>query len=90
MHRILLSLAALATVATTPASAGDCCDCAVGCAPVVMFERGYEKPYFIVNQGPVYSGPGIYIGPWIKPFDRRLSRYPYVTHDYPYYHGRHR
>ena len=59
-------------------------------APVLMFERGYEKPYFIVNQGPVYSGPGIYIGPWIKPFDRRLSRYPYVTHDYPYYHGRHR
>jgi len=85
MHRFLLALVALATITATPAAAGSCCDCAVGCPPIVVQEWGYEKPYFIVNQGPVYSGPGIFIGPWIKPFHKPLAHYPYVSHDFPYY-----
>ena len=37
---------------------------------------------YIVDQGPVYSGPGIYTNPTLV-LPRRLPRYPYVTRDYP-------
>ena len=38
----------------------------------------YEMPQiYIVDQGPVYSGPGIYTNPTLV-VPRRMPRYPYV------------
>jgi hypothetical protein len=87
MNRTLPLIAALAALAATPAAADYCCECAVGCPPVVVLEQGYVPPYFIVNRGPVYSGPGINVGPWVRPFYKPIADYPYVDHDYPYYRG---
>jgi hypothetical protein len=54
--------------------------------PVVLY-RPYEMPrVYIVDQGPVYSGPGIYTEPTVV-VPRPMPRYPYVAHDYPAYHG---
>jgi hypothetical protein len=39
---------------------------------------------YIVNQGPVYSGPGIYTRPLVVGAPP-MADYPYVSHDYPYY-----
>ena len=51
--------------------------------PVVVYEP-YEMPQiYIVDQGPVYSGPGIYTNPTVV-VPRPLARYPYVGRDYRY------
>src|SRR5581483_7021941 len=53
-----------AVVAAAPAAA--CCGCASTCAPVSIHSyhreriyRAYPQPIYVVNQGPVYSGPNI-------------------------------
>ena len=81
---LLLALGATAFMsAAAPAIAGDCC------APQVVVvvepaEPLYVKPFFIVNQGPVYGGPGIVTRPLIKEFHVPPADYPYVTHVYYY------
>jgi hypothetical protein len=65
----LIALGALAgAAAVSPAAAADyrygCYECA---------------PYYIVNQGPMYSGPGIAIGPGYHDLDPGLPVvYPYI------------
>jgi hypothetical protein len=89
-----LSIAALGAIAalsmSVPASAGSPCCCTMACAvpaPVVKVYRPYEVPrIYIVNQGPVYSGPGIYTRPLVVGAPR-MAGYPYVGPRYRY-HGR--
>jgi hypothetical protein len=51
---------------------------------VVVYEP-YEMPrIYIVDQGPVYSGPGIYTDPTVV-MPRPMPHYPYVGRDYPAY-----
>jgi hypothetical protein len=85
---VLFALGAIASVsAVTPSAAGSCCACATPClvpAPVVEVVVPYVKPYYVVDQGPVYDGPGIVTVPTIKYFHTPLADYPYVTHVYSY------
>ncbi len=51
-------------------------------ATVKVYEP-YEMPrIYIVDQGPVYSGPGIYTNPTVV-LPHRMPRYPYIGRDYP-------
>ena len=92
MIRRTLSIAALATLAAvaavSSAKAGSPCCCFAPCvvaAPPVVVYTPYEMPrIYIVDQGPVYSGPGIYTNPTVV-LPRRMPRYPYVGRDYPGY-----
>jgi hypothetical protein len=79
MIRRSLSIAALAVLSAaatvSSASAGSPCCCP---APCVLVYTPYEMPrIYVVDQGPVYSGPGIYTNPTLV-LPRRLARYPYV------------
>jgi hypothetical protein len=87
----IAGLATLAAVAASPVNAGSSCCCAAPCVayvpPPVVVYRPYEMPrIYIVDQGPVYSGPGIYTEPTVV-VPRPMARYPYVARDYPAYHG---
>ena len=81
----IAALAALALAAASPVTAGSPCCCGSPCvaAPTMLYQP-YELPrVYIVNQGPVYSGAGIFTRPEIvvpKPM-----AYPYVQHDFPVY-----
>ncbi|MPZ38482.1 MAG: hypothetical protein GEU95_10490 [Rhizobiales bacterium] len=89
MLRPTLSIAAIAIAGaasvSSPASAGSPCCCVASCvavAPPVLVYEPYEMPrIYIVDQGPVYSGPGIYTNPTVV-LPRRMPRYPYVGRDY--------
>ncbi len=81
-----VAMAAAATL-SSPASAGSpcCCDwpCVVAVPPPVVVYEPFEMPQiYIVDLGPVYSGPGIYTNPTVV-LPRRMPRYPYVGRDYP-------
>ena len=73
----LLALAATAAVGTVSSAVagGPCCVCA---APVAC------EPFYIVNHGPVYSGPGIIVSPAYFELDRWPAYYPYVGRTYWY------
>jgi hypothetical protein len=85
-----LSIAALAALAMlaapSPAVAGSPCCCAMPCAvpaPVVVY-RVPAPPIYIVNQGPIYSGPYVYSQPQIV-FPGPLANYPDFAESYPGY-----
>jgi hypothetical protein len=40
-----------------------CCGCAYTCAPPPQVQIWGLAPSFVVNQGPVYTGPGFYTSP---------------------------
>jgi hypothetical protein len=77
----LLALTAfVSAAAATQAMA--CCGCAYTCAPPQVQVWGLS-PSYVVNQGPVYSGPGFYTSPT---YEGEVSTvdYPYVGYsDYP-------
>ena len=85
MIRRSLSLAALtvlsATASISAASAGSPCCCPAPCVvagPPVVVYTPYEMPrIYIVDHGPVYSGPGIYANPTLV-VPRPMVGYPYV------------
>lgn len=87
MSSRMLWLGALAAVlviaAPMPASAGAVCTLPCNApAPVIVVQRPHPVTrIFIVNQGPVYSGPGIYTAPEVLG-PPRLADYPYVGVDY--------
>jgi hypothetical protein len=75
----LLALTTLVAAATaTQALAGSCCGCAYTCAPPApaQIQIWGLSPTYVVNQGPVYSGPGFYTEPT---YEGEVS-----TADYPY------
>jgi hypothetical protein len=82
------AVAGLAAVMASPAGAGSPCCCASPCVaapPPVIVYRPHEMPeIYVVDRGPVYSGPGIYAAPTVV-VPRRLANYPYVARDYPDY-----
>ena len=85
MIRRLLSLAALTVLSTaaavSSASAGSPCCCPAPCVvagPPVVVYTPYEMPrIYVVDQGPVFSGPGIYTNPTVM-MPHRMARYPYI------------
>src|SRR5438132_4140543 len=70
-----LALGAFAAVAAAGAAAANPC-CA--CVQVVC------EQFYIVNHGPVYSGPGIVVSPSYFELDRWPAVYPYVGRTYWY------
>jgi hypothetical protein len=90
----LLALAAFASaVAAAPAMA--CCGCAYTCAPPVQIQnwgfqnwgfQTWESPSYVVNQGPVFTGPGFYSSPTYEGETLTVD-YPYVgPFGYPGYY----
>jgi hypothetical protein len=78
----LLALAAFVSAGAAPqAMAGSCCGCANTCAPPAQVQIWGLSPSYVVNQGPVYSGPGFYTEPT---YEGELSTvdYPYVGNGY--------
>ena len=79
---VLALTALVSAAAATQAMA--CCGCAHTCAPPQIQVWGLT-PSYVVNQGPVYSGPGFYTSPT---YEGEVSTvdYPYVGYsDYPRY-----
>ena len=83
----LLALTAFVAAATVPqALAGSCCGCAYSCAPPAQVQIWGLSPSYVVNQGPVYSGPGFYTEPTYEG-EASTADYPYVGYgDYPRYY----
>ncbi|HEY6258428.1 MAG TPA: hypothetical protein VIY51_21815 [Xanthobacteraceae bacterium] len=92
MLRHSLSLFALTALvsaaAATPAAAGSCCGCAHTCAPPApaQVQIWGLQPSYVVNQGPVYSGPGFYTSPTYEGEVATVD-YPYVGFNDPYDRG---
>jgi hypothetical protein len=82
---VLVALASLGSIEVA-VSADVCCECGVSCAPpvVVAPRRHYVKPFFIVEQGPVYAGPHIVTTPTFETFHTRPARYPAMRQTYYY------
>jgi hypothetical protein len=62
-----------------------CCECAAPCAPAVVVKAPRPadgKPFYVVDQGPVYGGPHIVTTPTFEPFHTR--RYPAMRQTYYY------
>lgn len=73
------AVAALSVSAPTALRAGCCAE---GVAPAgYAFDAFYaRKPIYLVNQGPVYSGPGIYAVPTYTAGGYAYkTQYPYVN-----------
>jgi hypothetical protein len=71
-----------AVVAATPAAACCGCESACGVGPVVhpyhaYIHRAFPQPIYIVNQGPVLSGPNIITVPGYSE-EVAPATYPYV------------
>ena len=74
----------VSAAAATQATAGSCCrGCAYTCAPPPQVQIWGLTPSFVVNQGPVYTGPGFYTSPTYEG-EVSTADYPYVGYgDYP-------
>jgi hypothetical protein len=83
----LLALTAfVAAAAVPPALAGSCCGCAYTCAQPAQVQIWGLSPSYVVNQGPVFTGPGFYTSPTYEGETSTVD-YPYVGYgDYPRYH----
>jgi hypothetical protein len=86
----LLALGAATTLAAGgEAAAGGCCNCPTPCATeqvVEVVEAHAPAPFYVVDQGPIYAGPGIISFPTIRKEYQRIGDYPFIGHGY----GRHR
>jgi hypothetical protein len=77
-RRSIQLLAFGAVAAVTPLSGAAAADYCSPCMSVA-----YEQ-FYIVNHGPVYSGPGIVVAPAYFELDRWPATYPYIGHTYWY------
>jgi hypothetical protein len=89
--RILYFAVVALTLVATPALAGGCCAGIYGSDAVVPIGYEFAPPadqvdrIYVVNQGPVLSGPGIYTytNPWVPSFGLPYwhhAIFPYVRH----------
>jgi hypothetical protein len=81
----ILAMTAFVSAAAAPqAAAGSCCGgCGYTCASPPQIQIWGLTPSYVVNQGPVYSGPGIYTSPTYEG-EVSTADYPYVGYgDYP-------
>jgi hypothetical protein len=82
---LLAATAFVAAAAATPAAAG-CCDCAYTCAPPAQIQIWGLSPSYVVNQGPVYTGPGFHTAPTYEG-EASTVDYPYIGYGgYPRYY----
>ena len=78
-----LTLLSAAPLASSASADGCRTPCVAAPRPVAVYEP-FEMPrIYIVDQGPVYSGPGIYTNPTVV-MPWRMARYPYVGRVYAY------
>jgi hypothetical protein len=86
----LLALGAAASVAAGgEATAGSCCNCPAPCPTeqvVEIFEAHAPAPFYVVDQGPNFTGPGIISFPTVRKEYQSITDYPFIGHGY----GRHR
>jgi len=82
----LFAIGAFATLSAASSASAGCCPGAVspcGCAPVVAQQVVVAPPVemYVVNQGPVYSGPGSYVTQrnFIEGDQTAPYGYPYVS-----------
>jgi hypothetical protein len=81
---VLVALALLGSISVAM-SADLCCECAPTCAPAVVVKApAHVKPFYIVEQGPVYGGPHIVTTPTFETFHTRRARYPAMRQTYYY------
>ena len=78
MFRRSIQLLALGTVAAVTTASGAAAHPCCACAPMVC------EQFYIVNHGPVYSGPGIVVSPAYFELDKWPAVYPYVGRTYWY------
>ena len=81
---VLAALASLGSIGVAT-SADVCCECAASCAPAVVVKApraAYVKPFYVVEQGPVYGGPRIVTTPTFEAFHTRPARYPAMRQTY--------
>jgi hypothetical protein len=63
-------------------SAGSsCCACATPCAPGIAVIAPPAE-FYVVDQGPTYSGPGLVRVPGVIEVNTMPAAYPYVGRDY--------
>src|SRR3954452_14405916 len=79
----LLIAAAAAGLATGNVQAGGCADpCGPGVVAVVAAPTPAPAPFYIVDQGPVYYGPGVTRGPTFFEDVTSPYRFPYIGSSY--------
>lgn len=91
MHQLrFFAIGAIATLAGITQAAAGCCPAIVpncGCGPVapVVAPLAVVPEMYVVNQGPVYSGPGPYVTQrnWIEGDQVAPIGYPYVGYVAP-------
>jgi hypothetical protein len=96
IHLMAIGAISLMAQAATPAAAS-CCNCATTCGasarvayvPVktvyVKHRHHRVKSYYVVNHGPVYSGPGLITMPGY--FEQRTVEFETSHRAYPYVGG---
>lgn len=91
-HRLSATFAAtlFATVAFSAAASAGCGACCCRAAtyaapPVQAYESSYVAPSYLVNQGPVYSGPAISVRALTYSESLSAGGYPYVRGTRGYY-----
>src|SRR3954470_24319508 len=66
------------------AAAGSCCNCPAPCAPEpvveVVVEAHAPAPFYVVDQGPNFTGPGIISYPTVRKLYQSIGDYPYIGH----------
>jgi hypothetical protein len=79
----LLAVTAFVSVAAATQAAAGCCGCAYTCGSPPQVQIWGLTPSYVVNQGPVYTGPGFYTAPTYQG-EVSTADYPYVGYgDYP-------
>ena len=96
-HFVLAAAVSVVALSQASSVSAGCCGCNTPCwapgryIPVVHVPDvvTYYGPMYVVNQGPVYSGPGVVT--YAGYFDdyRPMASYPYFVDDYyyPHYYG---
>jgi hypothetical protein len=82
----LLAFAAVATLAAGGEAAADsCCACPAPCDTeqfVGVVEARAPAPFYVVDQGPIYAGPGIVAFPTTYKKYQSIGAYPFIGHGY--------
>ena len=88
----LLAFGATAMFATGgEAAAGSCCNYPVPRAPepvVEVVEVHAAAPFYVVDQGPNFTGPGIISYPTVRKMYQSIGDYPYIGYGHGGYHHR--
>jgi hypothetical protein len=89
----LLALGAAAVFAAGgEAAAGSCCNCPAPCAPApvveVIVEAHAPAPFYVVDHGPNFTGPGVISYPTVRKMYQSIGDYPYIGYGHGSYHHR--